>query len=86
MPHLYRVILPVSDIERAQRFYAAVLGTDTAARAAAVFVARAVVVGFDLDAGAHEKRADALRAVQFVTRDGQKVHAELADVGFDFPA
>ena len=27
MPHLYRVILPVSDIERAQRFYAAVLGT-----------------------------------------------------------
>ncbi len=28
MPHLYRVILPVSDIERAQRFYAAVLGTD----------------------------------------------------------
>ncbi len=24
MPHLYRIILPVSDIERAQRFYAAV--------------------------------------------------------------
>jgi catechol 2,3-dioxygenase-like lactoylglutathione lyase family enzyme len=27
MPQLYRVILPVGDIERATRFYAAVLGT-----------------------------------------------------------
>jgi catechol 2,3-dioxygenase-like lactoylglutathione lyase family enzyme len=26
MPHLYRVILPVSDIEQAARFYSAVLG------------------------------------------------------------
>lgn len=30
MAHLFRVILPVSDIERAQRFYSAVLGSSGA--------------------------------------------------------